>query len=63
VLTEAEAEGGEDEAAPVAFVPAEASGESCAGPPVPAVVVGTLLEVPAVGGLGVRIGERNGIIA
>ena len=66
VLAEAGAEGGADEAAPVALalVIADASGEFCAGPPVPVgVVVDTLLEVPAVGGPGGRVCVRNGIIA
>jgi hypothetical protein len=65
VLTEAEGEGGADEAAPVALalVIADASGEFCAGPAVPAAVVDTLLEVPAVGGPGARVCVRNGIIA
>jgi hypothetical protein len=61
----AEAEGGADEAAPVALalVIADASGESSAAPPVPVAVVDRLLEVPAVGGPGARVCVRNGIIA
>jgi len=60
-----EAEGGADEAAPVALalVLADASGEFCAGLPGPVRVIDTLLEVPAVGGPGARACVRNGIIA
>jgi hypothetical protein len=60
-----EAEGGADEAAPVALalVLADASGEFCAGPPGPVGVIDTLLEVPAAGGPGARACVRNGIIA
>jgi hypothetical protein len=57
-------EGGADEAAPVALaLVLAASGEFCAGPPVPVGEIDTLLEVPAVGGPGVRACVRNGIIA
>ena len=42
---------------------ADASGEFCAGPPVPVAVIDTLLEVPALGGPGARACVRNGIIA
>jgi hypothetical protein len=63
VLTEAE--GGADEAAPVALalVLADASGEFCAGPLVPVGVIDTLLEVAAAGWSDVRACVRNGIIA
>ena len=63
VLTEAE--GGADEAAPVALtlVLADASGELCAGPALPVDVLDTLLEVPAAGWSDVRACVRNGIIA
>ena len=65
MLVLAPAEGGADEAAPVALAPvlADASGELCAGPLVPLGVVDTLPEVPAVGGTDERACARNGIIA
>jgi hypothetical protein len=64
VLVLAPAEGGADEAAPVALAPvlADASGELC-GWPVALGEIDTLLGVPAVVGEDGRSLWRNGIIA